>query len=258
MELTNAMRRMVASLDSPRVRHQEGLFKAEGTKCVLETLPYFRLESLFATDGWLSCAELPVSVRAKVVKVARKDIERMSSLSCAPDVIAVYRIPEHTLLPESLCGKLSLALDTIQDPGNLGTIMRTADWMGVDTLICSHDTVDVYNPKVVQSTMGAIARVKVHYVDLSDVLGALAGQLPVIGTFLDGSDIYASRLPENGIIVIGNEGRGISEAVERYVDMRLTIPSYPPHRMKVESLNAAMATGIVLAEFRRRMIQIHK
>jgi len=255
MELTNALRKTVGALDSARIRRQEGLFKAEGTKCVLETLAYFPVAYLFATDQWLSAnGSVIKKICNKVAKVSPKDIERMSAMSSPPDVIAVYHIPHSDFSPNMLHGKLSLALDTIQDPGNLGTILRTADWMGVEHVVCSHSTVDVYNPKVVQSTMGGIARVKVHYVDLTEVLSAVSGEMPVVGTFLDGESIYEAALPQEAVIVVGNEGRGISEDVSKCVNLRVSIPPFPPHRPTVESLNAAMATGIVLAEFRRRMI----
>ncbi len=255
MELTNALRKTVGALDSARIRRQEGLFKAEGTKCVLETLPYFSVAYFFATDRWLSANGSEIkTICSKVTKVTLKDIARMSSMSCPPEVIAVYHIPHCDFSPDMLHGKLSLALDTIQDPGNLGTILRTADWMGVEHVVCSHSTVDVYNPKVVQSTMGGIARVRVHYADLSEVLSFASREMPVIGTFLDGENIYSAALPHEAVIVVGNEGRGISGDVSRCVNLRVSIPPFPPHRLTVESLNAAMATGIVLAEFRRRMM----
>lgn len=178
----------------------------------------------------------------------------MSDLKSASDVIAVYDIPEQILDIPSLSGRLVLALDSVQDPGNLGTIIRTADWFGVRDIICSRTTADLYNPKVVQATMGAISRIRVHYTDLEKALTeASALGLPVFGTLLDGVDIYTSELSPSGIIVMGNEGNGLSEGVRSLVDHRLLIPSYPPSEPTSESLNVAIATAICLSEFRRRL-----
>jgi TrmH family RNA methyltransferase len=146
---------------------------------------------------------------------------------------------------------LCLALDDVQDPGNLGTIIRIADWFGIEDIFCSRGTVDVYNPKVVQATMGAIARVRVHYVDLPEFIASM-GSTPVYGTFLDGKDMYGCQLSGNGLIVMGNEGNGISGEIERMVNNKLYIPNYPAERATSESLNVAVATAIVCAEFRRR------
>jgi TrmH family RNA methyltransferase len=146
---------------------------------------------------------------------------------------------------------LCLALDDVQDPGNLGTIIRIADWFGIEDIFCSRGTVDVYNPKVIQATMGAIARVRVHYVDLAEFI-ATAGDIPVYGTFLDGENMYGHELSANGIIVMGNEGNGIGSEVERLINKKLYIPNYPADRATSESLNVAVATAIVCAEFRRR------
>jgi TrmH family RNA methyltransferase len=149
-----------------------------------------------------------------------------------------------------LDGKLSLALDTVQDPGNLGTIIRIADWFGIEHVLCSKETVEVYNPKVVQATMGALARVSVHYVDLVEVLKETS--LPVYGTFLEGEDIYGEALSAEGVIVMGNEGNGVSEEVKKLVSRKLYIPNFPKGRETSESLNVAVATAITCAEFRRR------
>jgi len=147
-----------------------------------------------------------------------------------------------------------LALDGVQNPGNLGTIIRLADWFGISDIYCSPDTADCYNPKVVQATMGAILRVRVHYLPLADFLAKTAAEkTPVYGTMLDGENIYSTTLSANGVIVMGNEGKGVSEECARSFTHRLLIPSYPPERQGSESLNVAMATGIVCAEFRRRM-----
>lgn len=244
---------MVASLSEAKHRKTLGLFKAEGTKCVLDTLGYFQVEMLLATDQWLSRHSIDVDCEA-IAKVTAKDLERMSSFSTHADVIAVYRIPEDDIDIFTLGNELTLALDTIQDPGNLGTIIRTADWFGIRNILCSHETVDVYNPKVVQSTMGAISRVKVHYCQLVQTIGHIVSEnrgVEVYGTFLDGDTIYNQSLPQQGIIVMGNEGKGISKDVAKMVTSRLFIPPYPADAVTSESLNVAIATAIVLSQFRK-------
>lgn len=246
--LTNALRRLTASLSSARHRRESGYFKAEGTKCVLDTLPHFQLVALLATHSWIE--EHPQEAGV-CTPVTARDLERMSSLTTAPQVIAVYQIPVNDDDLASFMGReLVIALDGVQDPGNLGTIIRTADWFGVHHIICSTDTVDVYNPKVVQSTMGAISRVKVHYCNLPEVLPTVKKDT-IFGTFLDGESIYDSRLPSAGVIVMGNEGKGISAGVAEVIGRRVTIPSFPPGEPTSESLNVAVATAITLAEFRR-------
>lgn len=253
MEMTKAYRRLIASLATVKGRREHHLFVAEGTKCVLETIQLFDVVTLMATQAWLDIHRntLPAGI-TDITVVKRADIIEMSSMSTPPDVIAVYRIPVTATTRPSATG-LTLALDRVQDPGNLGTIIRIASWMGIKNIYCSHDTVDLYNPKVIQATMGAIARVNVHYCDLPSILlEARKEGVPVYGTFLDGQDIYHTDLTPGGIIVMGNEGNGISDIVAAHIDRRLLIPSYPPGEPCVESLNVSMATAIVTAEFRRR------
>lgn len=252
IELTNSLRKTVASLGDVAHRRAEGLFKAEGTKCVLDTAPHFAVRYLLATDGWLSAHDYR-PVGADVVKCIRRDMERMSSLSTAPDVIAVMEIPQWTVDMDEPSRNLVIAVDSLQDPGNLGTIVRVADWFGVREVVCSKGTVDVFNPKTVQATMGALARVKVVYCDLPETLNAISRNgVEVCGTFLDGENIYRTSLPRNGVIVVGNEGRGISDDVSGTVTRRLTIPSYPEGEATSESLNAAVATAITVAAFRQQ------
>lgn len=252
--ITNATVKLVTSLAEAKGRRRNGLFVAEGSKCVADTLGHFELQALYATQTWFDARNLDEATAAVAEAVSRGELGRMTTLSLAPDVIAVYRMPEPAAFdPSTLGGRLVVALDRVQDPGNLGTIMRTADWMGVDTILASDDTVDCFNPKAVQATMGAISRVKVIYGDLPSML-ARAG-MPVYGTFLDGDNIYTSPLTADGVIVMGNEGRGVSPEVAACVGRRLLIPSYPPERPTSESLNVATATAIVLAQFRSRLFK---
>ncbi|MDE6099989.1 MAG: RNA methyltransferase [Paramuribaculum sp.] len=255
MDLTNTIRKNVASLSERKFRKRFGMFKCEGRKCVADTLGHFQLHWLFATPEWISDnAGFAMRFESNLVVVNHKDIERMSSLMTPQDVIAVYHIPEFEFSPQEAADELVIALDNIRDPGNLGTIVRTADWFGIKTVLCSEGCADLYNPKVVQATMGAISRVRVIYCDLPAVIASLDDSLPVYGTFLDGESLYSVELTANGLIVMGNEGSGVSDEVAALVSRRLFIPPFPGNAMTSESLNVATATAVTVAEFRRRMI----
>ena len=252
--LTNALKKQLASLSSVKGRRRHGMFVAEGTECVLDTLGHFEAVHLVATEAWLeghgaSSAGLPV------MTANRGALGEISTMTLAPDVIAVYRLPEPLPFdPDMLTGLLVPALDCVQDPGNLGTIMRTADWMGIKYILASQDTADCFNPKAIQSTMGAISRVKVIYGSLPDMLGELRRRgMPVYGTFLDGDNIYTAPLSAAGVIVLGNEGRGISNETAKVVDRRLFIPPHPKGRECSESLNVASAASIVMSQFISRI-----
>ncbi len=254
IELTKNLCRTIKSLDERKVRRKEGLFKAEGTKCVLDTIGHFNVRHLFATHDWLEHYRNTAVVDRLadsecITQVTRNDLSRLSSLTTPSDVIAVYEIPHREPDFAAMSSRLILALDTIQDPGNLGTIIRVADWFGIRDIICSAETADCYAPKVIQSTMGSISRVKLHYGSLSEMIESIK-PTAVYGTFLDGETITEAEIGSEGIIVIGNEGKGISEEIERIVSKRLFIPSYPPGQETGESLNAAIATAITLAKFR--------
>ena len=249
IEITNNIRKLIASLGERKHRHASGLFKAEGTKCVFDTINHFTVEYLAATDSWLSKHDIDCN---RIMKVTSRDIQRMSSLSTPADVIAVYQTPQLSLDTAALKNELILALDGIQDPGNLGTIIRTADWFGLHTILCSRTTADAYSPKVVQSTMGAISRARIHYCNLAETITNIGSGTKVYGTLLNGNNIYPEKLASSGIIVMGNEGNGLSDEIRRLVTDPLTIPSYPPNQPTSESLNVAIATAITLSEFRRR------
>jgi len=242
--------KLIKSLDDKKIRQQESLFLAEGSKTVSDCLSFFSCELLVATPEWLSDYHHILKVN-EVIEATREEISRASLLKSPQEVLAVLRqsaasIPDETILKE----KLSLALDKVQDPGNLGTIIRIADWFGITDIFCSPDTADLYNPKVVQASMGAISRVSVHYLPLKPFLGNLK-ETSVYGTFLDGKTMYGTPHSKNGIILMGNEGNGISRDLESVVTHRLFIPNYPPERPTSESLNVAVATAILCAEFRR-------
>lgn len=249
-----AVRKSVASLSRAKSRRESGLFVAEGTKCVLDTSAGFECVRILATPTWYENHHTEAAAIAAEKFIATKaDLERMSALTTAADVMAVFRMPRYQPDFEIMRNKLVVALDHVQDPGNLGTIVRVCDWMGVTDILASEQTVDVFNPKVVQATMGSIARVRVHYVNLPAVLGDFVVRgVAVYGTFLDGKNIYDTELGQTGVIVMGNEGNGITAEVASKVTHRLFLPSFPPESPTAESLNVAIATSLTLAEFRRR------
>jgi TrmH family RNA methyltransferase len=190
------------------------------------------------------------------IEVKPAELERISSLSTPNEVLAVCRIPEYKLDSKALENKLTLVLDDIRDPGNLGTIIRIADWFGIEDIVCSNESADAFNPKVVQSTMGSIARIKVHYTDLTGFLQPdVNNYKPVYGALLEGKNIYSEKLSSSGLIVIGNESKGISEPIQKLVTHKISIPSFShfkPGGGEAESLNAAVATAVICSEFRRR------
>ena len=263
MHLSKAQIKWVRSLQLKKNRDAEGVFVAEGEKCVNELRNAFELVLLATPDNATST-----------------EIEQMSSLRTPQGVIGVFKrrderfeargerreakgerlsAPQKSAdfpgTPQARGERLVVALDGVQDPGNLGTIIRTCDWFGIHDILCSHDTADCYNPKVVQATMGALARVKLHYVDLSKVLSELKEQgTPLYGTLLEGVNMYQPNAiadKQHGIIIMGNEGNGISPAIRQLITHPLLIPSYPADAITSESLNVGIATAIVLAEFRR-------
>lgn len=243
------MRKSLTELRSARSRRERRQFLVEGTKAVTELLALFHCRLIVGSFAWLQRHGYDIA-GIPVLAGRRADFERISVMSNPPEVIALFDMPQRDLVVGDLRSRLVVALDSVQDPGNLGTIIRACDWFGVTDLLCSPDTADCFNPKVIQSTMGAIGRVAVHYVDLPDVLESL-GDMPVYGTFLDGKNIYDAPLAREGVIVMGNEGHGISAEVAELVSDRLYIPPFPAYASHVESLNVSMATAIALAEFRR-------
>ena len=243
----------IAALQQKKFRWEQELFVAEGERLVDDILNSgIEVESLFFTSRW----KQDVTKKTfDMVEVSELEMKRMSSLTTSTPVLAVVKMPKYNLNPEDLTNKLTIALDDIQDPGNLGTIIRLADWFGVKNVVCSTNTVDVYSPKVVQATMGAIARVKVHYVDLNSFLEQVsAAGIMVYGTFMAGQNIYTTKLTNSGVVVMGNEGNGISSEIEKLVSQRLTIPNFSSDESTSESLNVAMATAVVCSEFCRRTI----
>jgi RNA methyltransferase, TrmH family len=249
--LSQAKQKWIRSLEQKKFRQEHGLFLAEGSKCCTDLLELLPCRFLAATPEWLNAHN---TIRAtEIVDATPEEIRKASLLKNPQEVLAVFEIPTYELTSEHLKGTLSLALDNIQDPGNLGTILRIADWFGIHNVLCSIGTADAFNPKTVQATMGAIGRIHIHYTDLPTFLPTV--KLPIFGTFLEGSILYEAELSMEGIIVMGNEGNGISEAVGNLVTDKLFIPDYPVGKTGSESLNVSVATAIVCSEFRRRALQ---
>lgn len=244
--MTKAEIQFVRSLADKRTRDEERLFIAEGKKLIDEIeQSKLTIRRIYTTR--------PDFTGSNVEIVDKKTMERITQLKSASDSLAIVEQPRHRLDSKALKGRLTLALDGVQNPGNLGTIIRLADWFGIENIICSTECADLFNPKVVQATMGAILRVKVHYThSLASILhDAQESGLAIYGTLLDGENIYSEELLTEGIIVMGNEGRGLSDECRNELTHKLFIPPYPADAPTSESLNVAMATGIILAEFRR-------
>lgn len=244
----------IRSLELKKNRNKEGVFVAEGHKVVDDLLALQPALLIVATAEWIKGKQL--GAETEVIEVTDEELKKVSFLQHPQQVLAVFRQDQATAIDSfGFSGidttELSLALDGVQDPGNLGTIIRIADWFGITHIYCSQDTADVYNPKVVQATMGSIARVKVEYGNLLGLVESLSADVPVYGTLLDGENIYQQPLENRGLIVMGNEGKGISPALAQKVNRRLLIPNFPEGRPTADSLNVAIATAITCAEFRR-------
>ena len=268
----------IRSLELKKNRNKEGKFVAEGFKVVDDLLALQPADLIVATGEWLKGKHL--AAQTEVIEVTEEELKKVSFLQHPQQVLAVFKQDccnkqDARCSKQDCCNKqdsnnsqeeaeeknfgfsnintseLNLALDGVQDPGNLGTIIRIADWFGITHIYCSQDTADVYNPKVVQATMGSIARVKVEYGNLLGLVESLPADVPVYGTLLDGDNIYQQQLENRGLIVMGNEGKGISPALAKKVNRRLLIPNFPEGRATADSLNVAIATAITCSEFRR-------
>ena len=249
----------INALKLKKNRETQRQFIAEGSKLVIELLngPY-HINEIYATPEWIGMNAAFVRP-GKIIpqQVTEKELSRITALNTPSPVLAIVSIPSAEAEPLSFNNNLILALDDIRDPGNLGTIIRIADWYGISAVICSETTVDLYNPKVVQSTMGSIARIPVHYANLADFLSGLPATHKVYGSFLEGENIYTKELSDKGVIIVGNESKGISGSVAKFVTDKLHIPSFSTGRGSeehAESLNASVATAIICSEFKRRII----
>ncbi len=232
--------KFITKLGQKKHRLQERLFVVEGIKMIKELLASpLELYQLYTTTSLNSDAK-------NEVLISEKELKSISFLKTPNTALAIFKMPENQPLTSN---GLIVALDDVRDPGNLGTIIRLCDWFGVKDLVCSQQTVDCYNPKVLQATMGSITRVNISYVDLNVFLKEAT--LPIYGAFMDGTTVYEATLPEQGILIMGNEANGISSSLETVINKRISIPRFGPVKA-TESLNVATATAVLLSEFRRR------
>ena len=247
--------RFIITLQKKKVREEEGLFVIEGDKLVREFLSAgVTVKTLIAKKEFINA--LPLSLKEGVEEfeeASYQELKQVSTLKTPHNAIGLVSIPEQHMIPEKLLDKLCVALDFVQDPGNLGTIIRAAAWFGIGNIVCSSDCVDVYNPKVVQATMGAILHVNIYYSDLKPFLRlAVEKNIPVYGTLLSGASIYGQKLGPRGIILLGNESRGISGELMPFVTDKIMIPGVSGSKPGIESLNVGMAASVVFSEFRRQ------
>lgn len=253
LTLTKNIIKEIRSLEQRKNRREKLAWLVEGNKSVGDLLNagVFHCKRLVATVEWWQ--EHSQAQADECFLANRSDMERTSLLPSPQDVLAVFSMPAVSIIEANSANELIIALDEIQDPGNLGTIIRTADWFGIRQIVCSPGTADCFSPKVVQATMSALARVRVHYfntkLQMTEWLAQSPG--PVYGTFLEGDNIYRTRLTPHGILIMGNEGRGISEEVSKCVTHKLLIPDFSPDGQHVESLNVSIATAICVSEIRR-------
>ncbi len=249
-------KKAITALAQKKYRDKTGLFVAEGPKLVIDLYKSgISPCRIFTTDKQLGHQ---FNENIDVDIISNDDLRKMSFLKNPQTVLGLFQKPQWNFLIDSFSQELTLCLDGIQDPGNMGTILRVADWFGFKSIVCSTDSVDVFNPKVVQASMGAIGRVKIHYTNLPEFCQQCTTQLklPVFGTFMDGENIYQTKLPDKGLIITGNEGNGIRPETETFVTTRLAIPRWPKPdgSQGMESLNAGVATAIVCSEFKRSLL----
>lgn len=238
--LSKSQIKLITSLKHKKYRQQHGFFVVEGVKTIKELLQSnFVLHTLYTIESFNINAK-------KEVLISETDLKRISFLKTPNKALAIFKIPKPEGIDNS---KLIVALDAIRDPGNLGTIIRLCDWFGIKNLVCSKQTVDCYNPKVIQATMGSLTRVNINYIDLVEFLKQ--SNLPVYGAFMDGENIYSKNNIKEGILVMGNEAKGVSEEVEALINEKIAIPRFGNLQV-TESLNVATATAILLSEFKRR------
>jgi TrmH family RNA methyltransferase len=253
--LSNKNIKFINSLQKKKNRDSHGLYIVEGDKLVREILQSDSgLEWLIAKPEWISgIPDDQLEGINNVIPVTYNELKKVSTLKSPHNSLALVKIRQLSLRWESICNELSLVLDFVQDPGNMGTIVRIAAWFGIKTIICSENCVDIYNPKVVQSTMGALLHVDVIYTDLSALLKKASDtNLPVFATSLDGESVYDSELENRGLILFGNESRGITAEFQSMVTKNLLIPAFGTTDAGLDSLNVAMSAAIICSEFRRR------
>ncbi|MBN2173494.1 MAG: RNA methyltransferase [Bacteroidales bacterium] len=242
----------VKSLHQAKFRSQSKQFIVEGPKLVEELLKSdWKTNQLLATGIWIEKNIALLTKSVEIIEISEKELSRISALKTPNQVMGIAEMKPNESI--EITGKLILMLDEIKDPGNMGTIIRTSDWFGIDRIICSENCVNIYNPKVVQATMGSLFRVNTFYTDILQYLENLKGRVPVYGTLLEGKSIYNENLTRDGIVLIGNESHGLSSQLIPYITHRISVPPFGSlEKNRAESLNASIAAAIVLSEFRRQ------
>ena len=241
MSISKNQLKLITSLSQKKYRQKHDLFIAEGVKVLNELLNSpFEIETLFCTDDF----ETTISEK-KVVRISETELKKVSTLKSPNKALGIFKIPKEKALQNS---GLTIALDAINDPGNLGTIIRLCDWFGITQLVCSKDTVDCYNQKVVQASMGSLTRVSIHYTDLENYI--TKSNLDTFIADMDGENVYKTKLPKEGILIMGNEANGVSEEIKSLLQYKISIPRFG-ETQETESLNVATATAILLSEFKR-------
>ena len=250
--LSKHLTNIIQNLEKKKFREKYNLFKIEGEKLVQELfLSDMKVDTLIACPSWIE-RNRQKAQSYNTIEVNEIEMGRVSNFKSLPEVIALAQIPVKEHSPEEIKNELSIVLNGIQDPGNLGTILRLSEWFGVRHVFCDHDCANIFNPKSVQASMGAIFRVNVFYLNLVEFIPRFVDQdFPCYGAFLEGENIYRTELRTKGFIVMGNEGNGISPEIERFVTRKITIPSFAHSPYSTESLNVGVATGIILSEFKR-------
>ncbi len=252
--------KFIISLQKKKVREEEGLFVIEGDKLVKEFLSAkVPVKTLIAKKEFISALNpLLKECIDEIEDASYEELKHISTLKTPHNALAVIPVPLQKMTPEEMLEKLCVALDSVQDPGNLGTIIRAAAWFGIKNIVCSSDCVDLYNPKVVQASMGAILHLNVHYSDLKKFVSLANGKnIPVFGTVLNGESIYQHKLGSKGIILLGNESRGISDELMPFVTNKIMIPGMSRAMPGIESLNVGMAASVVFSEFFRRTANLN-
>ena len=241
MSISKNQLKLITSLSQKKYRQKHNLFIAEGVKVLNELLnSTFEIETLFCTDDF----EVAISEK-KIVRISETELKKVSTLKSPNKALGLFKIPKEKALQNS---GFTIALDAINDPGNLGTIIRLCDWFGITQLVCSKDTVDCYNQKVVQASMGSLTRVSIHYTDLENYI--TKSNLDTFIADMDGKNVYKTKLPKEGILIMGNEANGVSEEIKSLLQYKISIPRFG-ETQETESLNVATATAILLSEFKR-------
>ncbi|MCK4664957.1 MAG: RNA methyltransferase [Bacteroidales bacterium] len=251
--ITKNQIKLINQLKLKKFRDKYQLFIAEGIKIVNDLYDSsFEIQSIFITSEYYEQVNNKFQDIKDINIITDNEIKKISLQKSPNKIFAIVKIPQYDIDYQEIENNLTLVMDNIQDPGNLGTIVRIADWFGIANIVCSENCVDIYNQKVIQATMGSISRIKIHYIDLAIFFENVANNVTVYGTFLEGKNIYEKNFNKNGIVIFGNESKGISDNLHKYISEKIFIPNYPASQKTAESLNISTAAAIICYEFRRK------